>query len=476
MRHEHAFIISLTLFMGLWGCSGETSDSGANTPSANCDFKGANGTCIGATLDVICSGETCTDSVQCATVHKLAPSDNVASVVSKAAPGDCIALTAGTFSALEIPAGVHVLGVGKASTNVSSLSINGTGPESLVRGLTIKGYGLVVGASAIKVEQVEIVGSNVDQPTWRAAIAIPEGGSLDFVDSTISMSATTGILSTDGASISLTRAVITSTGKEALWTQCTATCDCVSQPVVTLDDVLFSKTSGLVLLGAQTQANHLSVRDTHPSSGSFAGGDVAQGIVVAGCSNFTGSDIEHLGGSGTGFFVSSSNVSLTGGTSDDPTLRLSTHETGGLVIESIDPAKGQGVSVESFVISNCATAGVSASFESNGVHLSHGTISGTRFQSGANTVGDGLAWSNGSALVLDDITISDSARVNLILDGDAGDGSSLTSVTLKGSGKEGNAYVQGTSNLPPGMSDLSPEMHPNDQPLVIWNSAPAPTP
>jgi hypothetical protein len=47
-------------------------------------------------------------------------------------------------------------------------------------------------------------------------------------------------------------------------------------------------------------------------------------------------------------------------------------------------------------------------------------------------VGDGLNWFDASSVVLDGITLSGSARQSVLIDGDVGQGSSITNVTLEG--------------------------------------------
>jgi hypothetical protein len=235
------------------------------------------------------------------------------------------------------------------------------------------------------------------------------------------------------------------------------------------------------LLGADASVANLTLNDSKTPQGQFPGGATAQGFVIAGCSTFTGHDIENTVGVGTGLFVDQSSVSITGGTKTKPSLNISQQQVGGVVITDLDPTLGQQVTLEGFEIANVHLVGLSATFASLGVNLSHGSITGTLSSPVAlaageiANVGDGLVWADGSQLILDDIDISSNARVNFVLDGDAGPGSSVSNVTLNHPGSSGDAVVQATGTLPPGLSDLSPDIHANDRVLQLWNASKAPS-
>lgn len=482
MRNEHAFHLSLLLLTLGQGCAGKIENSSATGPS--CLGAELDGQCIGATKSKLCGGETCVSGASCSAIHIVKPSDDIQAIAAAASPGECLALTAGSFASVDVTSGVSLLGVGKGATSILGVQVQSGSGTSLLRGMSVTKFGVfVTNDSNATIDQLEISTTTPSDAANRAgAIFVADGASVDVRDSTILSSAGYGLLATDASSVTLARTVISQTDESGFWVQCTAQCDCVTPTTVSLDNVLLNSTAGLTLIAANATFETLSLKNTASGLGIFSGGATAQGLVVASCSTVVGNNIEHTNGFGTGLFVDQSSVTITGGTKKKPTLSISQQAVGGIVIRDLDPSRNQQVTLEGFELSDNALVGVSATFTSLDVRLSHGTIQGTQSVSivgstgGTVEVGDGLVWADGSRLILDDIDISSSARVNLVLDGDAGSGSTVANVTVNDSGTAGNALVQATGTLPPGLADLSPDVHPTERVIELWNANNAPSP
>src|SRR5262245_47596882 len=102
-------VIGIAVASAALGCGGD--DSTAPVPGGCPDRHDVAGICAGAPRDPLCDGAVCSDS-SCKKTVEVTNDGELASALSSASQGTCIALHDGAYGTAALPAGVSLLGRG----------------------------------------------------------------------------------------------------------------------------------------------------------------------------------------------------------------------------------------------------------------------------------------------------------------------------------------------------------------------------
>lgn len=408
------------VLLALGGCAEEDQTTVLGTP---CEAAGD----LGPTSDGLCETAFCTEGVACSSVVEVSQDADLPGALAGAAPGTCVALAPGSYGTVDLPAGVSLLGKGVAFVHVDGLTM-AAGSGAVVRGVGVGSSGVVLnGAQAARLEQVCVAGSESN------GIELAGGASVTVVSSEVQGSGVYGIKAFASGEVNVARTRIVGSGGPGLWAQCTASdaaaaCDCTSSPSVSLDrvEVTGSALVGVSLVGVTATVGDLAVLDTAPYG--FEGGG---GLSVA-CSELHGDGVRVEGTESFGVLLASSNGALG-----------STDEDRGIVIVGGHPGMwlmdiSAGLRLENAAMSGSLGVGLGVSGDSKGIVIVGGRVDDTRsslealVDGGAESVGDGLSWSDAAQLSVDGLVLANNARQSVLIDGPVAEGSQLLNLDLQG--------------------------------------------
>jgi hypothetical protein len=435
------------------GCSNQVTVIGPPPPECDLDHR-AGDTCVGPNGPES-PDEPWLDDVGCRSVFTAASDAELAAALQAAMPGDCIDLMPGGYSPFSVPGGVHVLGRGAPWTFAGSVQLQGS---STLRGLTVTGssdIGIEVRAGSPLVDAV-VVGA-----TAGSAVTVDAGASLMLRASEIGTAGRYAIEAFGVGSLTVERTLVRSSGP--LWVQCDGGCDCPSRPIVSMSDVVVRESTlvGVSLVGVAADLDGVYIERTTVGM-NFEAGD---GLSVSGCSTLDARGLHVVDNADFGVLLYQAD-----GTLDDVEVRnnlrgLTVLEGGQVSATRIEARDNVGVGI---TLGGGASLVLREAMVADTKMISLPVLIGG-VSAGAVDVGDGITWCEGAYGDLEHLTISNSARHSILIDGAVAPGSRIADVTLTG-GDEQKGIVQ--QNLPPGGS--SPSVYATAPFSVTpWESSPA---
>ncbi len=400
------------------------------------------GTCAGVSKDPVCEGDACTSGIACDATVTVGDAAALAGAAKEAQAGTCIVLSPGTYPAVTLPGGVRLLGRGADFVTVAGITA-GAGPGTVIRGLTVTAGGVVLdGATGAALRSVRVDGGD------GSGIVLRNGASASVLGSTISGAAGYGIDALGAAGLTVTDSVIEGTGGPGVWVECEAGCACAQKPSVFLTRTIVRGATyvGVALSGATATLTEVRISESAQLDFQFGGG-----LSVAACSSVTAAGLAVLDNADFGVLVHASSATL-GQTGDGNGLVVSGNLRG-LWAQEISGPEPQTVHVENASVTNNRGVGVGFGGETVGFIICKSAIDGTALTTlpvdvgGSGDVGDGIVWMEGSQAELEEVTVSNSARASVLIDGEVGSGSTLKDITLA-AGDAQKAILQ--QNLPAG--------------------------
>ena len=461
--------------LALVACGGDGEDKPANEPppSSECMYK-LGEECVGLLSRPICADTFCSDGAFCEETFEVTSDMRLAELAPTLSPGACIALAAGSYSAVTLDRGVSLLGVGADLVTLTGPldAPIGSGNRT-IRGITVVGD-VSIGSGSTTIDRVRVVdGSGY-------GIQVQFGGSLIVRSSEVHNAADGGIRARDAASLTVSDSVIVGSGDAGISALCPGGCLCTAPGTVDLANVLLQQNAhaGIVLSGVSGSVRNVEVTDTVERASDRAGGG---GVAISACADIRVTDATIAGSRSFGVLVSAASAQLSG-------LAISDNLVG-MWLDSLPDE--QFVSVRDVELLGNHGVGFGA----------RGVLSGTAFASaetttisdvrvadtfgvemvidgGTEQVGDGLLWLDGSLLEVSVVSVSNSARQDILIDGPVAQGSRLTSITLDDSGSgvlqqnaADGANAPGGDDLPP-ITTANTTVHAVPLPPEVPNPAP----
>lgn len=384
------------------------------------------GECVGVPPQDLCGAPPCTAGVTCASIVEVQSDATLSAALATASPGTCIALADGRYGVASLPGGVHLLGRAAAHVVLEGLTV-ASGADSIVRGLTVRGEGVVVADSAqASLFAVRVQGAGAD------GIDVRRDARLGLERCEVDEAGRVGVRVGDGASASLHRSLVRSATRGGILGRCEDGCACQSPPAVTLDEVVVRRAGlvGVWLVGARADLARVRVVDSQPNN--FEGGF---GLSMSECGDLTAASLEVLRAANIGVLVDHASVRLGDGAVAGGRIEGC---LGGVWIQHV--VTGQHVSLEGVAVVDDAAIGIAIAGQSSGVTIRDCSIHGTSMatlpslvggtSAGSITIGDGLLWTDRSEVDVDGLEIGGSARVGFLIDGEVASSSRIAHVTL----------------------------------------------
>lgn len=453
------------------------SDDKTAEPVRLCaDADQLDGQCVGATTETLCADAPCQQDTDCESLTTVDDQPSLTAALTSATPGSCVALRPGKYDSAEVKPGVKLLGAGLKGTSVSHIiTINVAGqpantPAALIRGVSAT---QVRADAPTELEHSRVSGGDhvdpADDTSAIVAIAVPQGSSIKLTNSTVEASLGYGILATDPTSVDLSRSLVRNNKDAGLWVQCTLGCNCASAVNASVSDsVLHSNARfNALFLGTQASAKHVNLATGQTPEGTFAGDGSGSGIVVGSCSSFTAERFHVLNNTNVGMLIDNSSATL--GTGAERGIIIQGNEGYGVWIQNLDDTLGQTATLKGVAIDSNNGVGLGLAGQSRGIIIQGTQISNTKtvaLASNQSTVvsGDGLCWRDGAQATLENLTLSNNERANILIDSPPGDGSTVAGIIIQGSpGTEGSIIIQGlngTTGMPSGMASYNPTLLP----------------
>lgn len=402
---------------------------------------------VGPPVAALCAGTACTEGVSCATTQAVGGSAVLSAALNTATAGSCIVVEPGSYGAVALPDGVHLLGKGAAYVTVASVAASG---GSIIRGVNVQGDGVVVsgGTDVVRLDSSCVIGSSAN------GVDVSSGAAVEIVATHIVGASGYGVRASEAASVALEKTLLTDLGGPGLWVSGDA---CEAATEVAMSDVAIDGASlvGMSLDGTDASLAQVRVRNTKLLN--FQGG----GGIALSCSDVTaaGIDVEVSGGGDLeaygAFGLLANNVSGDLGAPGD---------NAGIIIVGGRPGiwvggglGAVGPKLENFHVSNSNGVGVGVGAETVGIIIVGGKVWDTSADTiplaggGAGNVGDGLLWGNGAQLQIDGLDLAGSGRQSMLIDGAVAANSSIANITLSDGDDQTGIVQQGVEG-----SDVSP--------------------
>jgi hypothetical protein len=415
------------------GCG--TDDAPAKVPGTCAEDKTLGDACTGV------PSEPMGDTSACTTIHSVATASELDAALSGTSPGDCIVLKAGSYAAVVLPDGVSVYGESADSVTVAGITVTSGTIE--VADLTIESGTVTVQTAAVAtLSGTRILNSDED------GLVLEAGAAATVRRSEIEGAGRYGVSAFDAGSLDLDGNIIDNNGGPGVWISCSAGCNCSGTVTGTIRNTVIrnNRVVGIAAVGADLTIENVLVSDTTVGSSFDAGG----GFSVSACSTVSATDLTITRNADFGMLVDDSSLSLNRATIDD-NLR-------GLWVQGIGATRGS----DSVRVSNAVftgNEGVGFGIDQGAINVSIETsqITDTKMvplpvlvngvSANVLDVGDGLAWLGASQVTVTDVTLSNNARVGILIDGPVASGSAIAN--LVSSGTSGTLDVL-QQNLPSG--------------------------
>jgi hypothetical protein len=418
-------LVALAAWSGL-GCTAEPEAPVATCPDGNT----IGGVCAGVPSTPLCDGDTCGDP-SCSAVVVVGSDAELTAALQSAAPGSCVALSPGAYQHALVPAGVKLLGKGADFVSVGQVEL-GVGSDSLVRGVTVSSDGITVSGTNGTVDAVRVTNAATD------GITLAQGASATVSRSDVSGSTRYAASAFDVVSLEVADSILSGAKGPGLWAQCSAGCACTTPIDVTVRNTVIrdTKVVGLSLVGVAATLEDVEISNNTVDDQFQPGG----GLAVSGCSTLTASGLSVHDNTNFGVLVDDSSASLQP-SADGMGLTVSKNLRG-IWAQYIGQSAQQSFTVDGATVSDNIGIGIGIDGGALNVSLTDCTVSNTAMVSlpalvhgvsaGAKDVGDGLNWLAVSHVTIDGLTVSNSARASVLIDGPVADGSSIAHVTLAG--------------------------------------------
>lgn len=422
------------------GCSDDTAP--APCPEGNT----IGGVCAGVPLGPLCDADTCTTGT-CSTVVTAGSDAELQSAVTAASAGMCIALKPGNYGAVELPDQVSLFGRGADFVTIAGVTV---GVDGRLVGMTVTAQGVVVSGTGAVIDAVRTNGSG-------NSIHVSEDASASVSRASLMQSAMHGVYAVDAAAITVNATIVEGSAGPGIWAECAGGCACTAAtPVVTLSNVIARDNArvGVSLIRSQASFTSVDVLNTTVDQNFYAGG----GVSVSGCSDLTASALRVHDSDDFGILVDDSSITLTG---------VELHNNlRGIWLQNIGGSATQAATITDLVASGNRGVGLGMNAATGGVTINNADISDTSafslpvlvegVSAGAEEVGDGLTWLAESKAVIDGLTLTNSARAALLIDGEVAAGSTIANIAFGGGDEAKGAFQQ---NFP--MGGLAPQVDAN---------------
>ncbi len=410
------------LVLGSLAC-GSNRDAVPEASSSCAESKLVGQACVGV------PAEPTGDTSACSSVVTVTAASDLPSVLAGKQPGECILLAAGRYASVALPEGVSVFGERTEAVTVDAISVaSGT---SVIADLTVQSGTLTVKAGAdARLSGVRIVDSDTD------GLLIESGASVTVKRSEIVGAGRYGISAFDASSVELDGSIVSDIEGPGVWISCTAGCGCSTSVTSSITNSVIrnNRIVGLSVVGASVTIDNVIVSDTTVGSSFEAGG----GVSISACSAVDANDLTVSRNVDFGMLVDDSTLTLNQATIDD-NLR-------GMWVQAIGATRStDSVSVVNAVIRGNQGVGFGVDRNAINVSIERSQITDTRLSAlpvlvnGVSAsvldVGDGLAWLGASQLSITDVSLSNNARIGLLIDGPVASGSSIANLaTMAASG------------------------------------------
>lgn len=413
---KRLLLAAVALVLVPFGCSDEQDPV---TPEVTtCDEKN--------TLGDACAGVPSTptgDQSACATVINVSAAAELDGAVSSAADGDCIVLGAGSYGVVALPAGVSLFGESADTVEVEAIEVSsGT---SGIHDVTVASGTITVRTGA----EATISGTRVLESV-QDGLLLEQGATVEVRSSEITGAGRYGISAFEAGSVTLDGTIIEDGDGPGIWISCMAGCDCSSPVTSSIKNTIIrnNRIVGISFVGASGTLENVTVTDTRVGNSFEAGG----GISASACSDIQATELTIASNADFGMLVDDSTLDLASGTIDD-NLR-------GLWVQAIGVSQSSGsVNVTDTVISGNEGVGFGVDGGSVNVTIEKSQITDTKMvplpvlvngvSARALDVGDGLSWLGTSQVVARDLTLSNNARVGILIDGPVMSGSAIENLT-----------------------------------------------
>jgi len=424
----------LALTVAQVGC--EDSETAPVVASGCKDGNTVGEVCAGVPNEPLTGGEFYDDGA-CTAVHQVRDDAGLNGVVAKA--GECILLASGVYTSVVAPPGVSVMGRGADFVTIGSIEVSGANVR--VIGLTIDGGGLVVADGQTTARFIRVQNSVGDgiQGATSASITVQQSeviGALRY-----------GVSAFETSNIDMQASIVKDGAGPGVWVQCSGGCNCTGSSTLSMANVKISGNAivGLALVGTIATLDNVEIEQTTVGDDFQDGG----GLSVAGCSELDATNLSILDNADFGMLVDDSKLDLDGATVAGnlrgmwlQNIGMSMAPSAVVLNVSVDGNKGVGIGVAG----GSTNVSVLDSEVSNTLEISLPVLV-NGVSASAEQVGDGLTWKGLSSVIIDNVSVSSSARASVLIDGEVGSGSSIANLTLSG-GDEGKGIVQ--QSLPDG--------------------------
>lgn len=417
-----------------FGCSDDETPA-PEVPSC-AEGNDIGGECAGVPSGKLCEGAGCAPA-SCNSVEVVTNDAELQSALDGASEGSCIVLGQGNFAKLDLPPfRVGVYAESPDTTSVGTVTAGG-GSGSEVSGISTTAVDVVSGD--VRLTAVRISDSPVD------GIQVGADASVTVVQSEIRRAGRYGVSAFNAGSVTLDGTVIADTSGPGIWMQCAVDdqpCSCATdlQGSVTNTIIQNAKIVGMAIVDASVTIDNVEVRDTTVGNNFEAGG----GVSIAYCADVMANDLSVYDSADFGILVHDATLDMTGGAVDG-NLR-------GIWLQEIGATEPSYASVTSVTLDGNLGVGVGVAGNALDVTVADSTVSNTTnislpvlvngVSAASEEVGDGLSWLDASTVTLDSVTVENSARTGLLIDGEVGAGSLIEDLTLNEVGDKGNIIQQ----------------------------------
>ncbi len=448
------------------------SDDPAPPASGCSDSHLVGDVCAGVPQDNLCAGTGCAPGGDyCSAVLEVSSDADLQNAVGDAGDGTCIVLAPGVYGAVILPpVRMAISGEHPSTTTVASVTSTG-GSDVRISGIATGSVTLDAGSGTLDALRIENGATD--------GVHLGAGASVTITRSEISGHARYGVSAFDAGSVTLDGNVIELNGGPGMWiqsgdTSCDA-CGCASTVTGTIKNTVFDENAlvGIsVVRAASLDIENVEVRNSKVG-GDFEGGG---GVSIAHCSSVTADGLRVLDNADYGVLVHDASVTLDGGAVSN-NLR-------GIWIQEIGTSQLGSVTVRGTQLDGNRGVGLGIAEQSADVLIEDVEIRNTALVSlpvivdgisaGAADVGDGINWLATSKAILRSVTVGNSARQSVLIDGEVVAGSEIENLTqIDGDETKGILQQSFSSGTQPVTSGTSPQVmtnadrpHETPQPLV----------
>ena len=418
------------LALALLGCGGRSltvggKGGGGSDATPSCQYL-VGGVCAGVPPEPLCQDAYCTDGGTCGKIFPVASYAELAQAAADAHFDDCIALAPGSYPPILVKPGVSLFGASAAAVTIEG--ITGVSGAARLAGLTVGASGIALGGGVVSIDSVRMT---LDPKLQKSAILGSGSVTLTLSRSEISGAGVYGVRVLAGK-VTMDRTVVHDCKGPALWAGCNDGCKCAAPVKVAVTSSLLDHNGlvGMSLVAASAWLQNVEIRHTAVGANFNGGG----GLALSQCSTMTALQLTAADNTDYGVLIDDSTATLD-------SIQVSGNLRG-IWLQRIGKSQQSGAfRLNCGVLSGNTALGFGVDVGSRDVGLSSVTIADTKLvtvavlkngQAAMAQVGDGFAWGGLSQVNVDGLTVSNSARLGVLINGNVKDMSSLSNVTLAG--------------------------------------------